>query len=273
MTESSQIWGQAFARGTEAAMDVYDQIVARVFEPWARDLVDRLAPAEGSTALDVACGPGTVTFLLAERVGASGRVMATDISPSMLAIARGKSSTGAPIEWIQSPAAPLAVESGTANTIACQQGLQFFPDKTAGLAEMRRALAPGGRAIVSIWTAVQDQDFWGALHDSIAAVWSKEIAERYEGPFSLTGETAAAFAKEAGFADVKLERVTLPVQLVGGAPALVETLLAAGIAAEFAQIDDEQHLRLLEEVTRRTRHMDRNGVLHGTLTASMLTLS
>jgi SAM-dependent methyltransferase len=199
--------------------------------------------------------------------------LATDISPAMLAIAASKDWAGAPIEWIEAPAAPLPVDTDLVSGITCQQGLQFFDDKVAALAEMRRVLEAGGRALVSIWTKVEEQDFWGALQASIAAAWSTELAERYRGPFSLTGERAAEHAKAAGFAHVQLERVTLASRLEGGAPKLVETLLASGIAADFATLDEQQRARLLEEVTRRTRHMDRNGDLHGTLTASVLTLS
>ena len=103
MTESASQWGQAFERGTVTAMEAYDHIVAHVFEPWARDIVERLSPKQGSTALDIACGPGTVTLLLAETVGPAGRVIATDISPAMLAIGRAKPAPGAPIEWVESP--------------------------------------------------------------------------------------------------------------------------------------------------------------------------
>jgi len=273
MTEPAAQWKQAFEKATVDAMNAYDRIVARVFEPWTIDIVDRLSPPEGSTVLDVACGPGNVTRELAKRIGPSGKVIATDISASMLAIAKSTPVSGAPVEWIESPAAPLLVETDFVEAVACQQGLQFFPDKTAALAEMRRALQSRGRAIVSAWTAVEDQDFWGALQASIAAAWSAEMGERYKGPFSLTGEKAAEHATEAGFSNVKTERVTLPVRLEGGASALVETLLASGIAAEFDKLDEQQRARLLEEVTRRTRHMDRDGVLHGTLTASVLTLS
>ncbi len=191
----------------------------------------------------------------------------------MLKIGRSKPVSGAPIDWIESPAAPLAVETGSVDAIVCQQGLQFFPDKPAALKEMRRALTPGGRALVSVWTQVEDQDFFGARHASIHAAWSAEIAERYKGPFSLTGEAAAQLAKDGGFKSVQLERVTLPVVLEGGAPMLVESLLAAGIAADFAKLDDDGRARLLEEVTRHTSHLERNGDLHGTLTASVLMLS
>jgi len=273
MSEPAQQWEQAFEKGTVVAMNAYHRIVARVFEPWSHDIVERLSPRKGSTVLDIACGPGNVSRLLAAAVGPNGRVLAADISPSMLAIAASTPSTGAPIEWIESPAAPLAVDSGIADGITCQQGLQFFPDQVAALAEMRRALAAGSRAIVSVWTTVEDQDIWGTLHASIAAAWSTDLADRYRGPFSLTGDVAAERARAAGFSNVELERVTLPVKMEGGAPALMESLLAAGIGADYAKLDEEGRAKLLDEITRRSRHMDRDGVLHGTLTASVLTLS
>lgn len=274
MTESFKQWSKAFERGSMDGMTAYDHIVARAFEPWARDIVDRLAPLPGSSVLDVACGPGTVTHLLAERVGPSGRVIATDISPAMLAIGGAKPVSGAPIEWIESPASQLPVDTASVGGATCQQGLQFFPDKTAALAEIRRALVPGGRALVSVWTAVEEQDFWGTLHASIAAVWSADIAERYKGPFTLTGDAAAKHAADAGFDSVVLETVTLTSTIEGGAPALVESLLAAGIAADFAALDDEHRAALLEDVTKRSRRLQKDdGALHGTLTASVLTLS
>lgn len=273
MTEPAGQWKQAFEHGSMNAMDAYDRIVARAFEEWGHDTVERLAPLEGKTVLDIACGSGTVTLMLAEAVGSTGRVIGADISPSMLAIARAKAATSAPIEWIEAPAESLPYETGSVDAISCQQGLQFFPDKTAALKEMRRVLAPGGRAVVSVWTHVEDQDFWGSLQASIGAVWSPELAERYKGPFSLTGETAAELANDAGFAGVTLERATLPERLYGGAPALVESLLAAGIAPDFAMLDDEGRARLLADVERRTQHLARDGDLYGTGTASVLTLS
>jgi len=273
MTESASEWGQAFQRGTVTAMNAYDRVVAHIFEPWAHDVVKRLSPKQRSTVLDVACGPGTVTFLLAKAVGSSGRVIATDISPAMLAIGRAKQASGAPIGWIESPAAPLPVETDSVEGIVCQQGLQFFPDKTAALAEMRRVLVPGGRALVSTWTAVEEQDLFGDVQASVASAWSAELGERYKGPFSMTGEEGAERAKAAGFANIELERVTLPVRLEGGAPVLFDSLPASGIAADFAALDDGGRARLLDELTRRTQRLDQDGVLHGTMTSTMLTLS
>ena len=183
-------------------MRVYDTIVARLFTPWAHDLIDRLAPPIGCTALDIACGPGTVSHILAERIGRDGHVAATDISPAMLDIARSKtpSPDSAPIEWLDAPAAPLPFPDSAFDIVTCQQGLQFFPDKVGALTEMRRVLRSGGRAGVAVWTRIEDQVF-GYLRDAVANVVSEELAERYLGPFLLSGEDAAQYAQQGRVRD------------------------------------------------------------------------
>ena len=64
----------------------YDEfLVPRLFNPWAEALVRAMAPARGSRALDVACGPGTVARVLAKHLGSDGVVAACDSSPAMIA--------------------------------------------------------------------------------------------------------------------------------------------------------------------------------------------
>lgn len=271
---ASGVWSNAFAAASIDAMRAYDAILARLFTPWARDLIDRVDPPRGCTALDVAAGPGTVAHLLAERIGRDGRVVAADISPAMLEIARAKPVAGdwARIDWVEAPAAPLPLPDDAVDIVTCQQGLQFFPDKVAALAEMRRTLRNGGRAAVAVWTRVEDQVF-GYLRDAIANVVSPELATRYLGPFLLSGDEAAQQARTAGFDKVELERVTLPAVLPGGAQDMFDTLPAAGIAADIAALDDAKRAELLAELTRLTEPIRDGAAVRTTMTASVLILS
>src|SRR5262249_61594269 len=85
----------------------YDEfLVPRLFEPWANLLLDKADLRPGESVLDIATGPGTVARLAAVRVGAKGRVVATDIAPPMLDIAKakGQPSAAAPIPYLSSPA-------------------------------------------------------------------------------------------------------------------------------------------------------------------------
>ena len=73
--------------GTPA--EIYERhMVPAIFARWAPDLVEAAGVRTGESALDVACGTGAVTRLLAERVGPTGKVAGLDINPGMLAVAR-----------------------------------------------------------------------------------------------------------------------------------------------------------------------------------------
>src|SRR6478672_12950926 len=73
----------------------YDEFfVPRLFQPWAKLLLDEVNLQPGEAVLDVATGPGTVARLAAVRLGAEGRVVATDIAQPMLDIAKAKAPPG-----------------------------------------------------------------------------------------------------------------------------------------------------------------------------------
>src|SRR3990172_2919489 len=79
----------------------YDPLIKLVFLPcggekrFRKRCLDFAALSEGDRVLDLCCGTGTLTHLIAERIGASGQVIGLDLSPAMLERARQKSKKGA----------------------------------------------------------------------------------------------------------------------------------------------------------------------------------
>jgi ubiquinone/menaquinone biosynthesis C-methylase UbiE len=123
------------------AAELYQRYLVPAITPlWAADLIDRVAPKPGERALDIACGTGAVTRLVAER--APGRIVGLNFNPGMLAMARFLPSNGAPIEWFEGNVLSLPVDDNCFNLVLCQLGLQFFPDKRLAVREMRRVLTP-----------------------------------------------------------------------------------------------------------------------------------
>ena len=121
--------------GTPA--EIYERhMVPAIFSRWAPDLLQAARVQTGERVLDVACGTGAVTRLLAERVGLTGNVVSLDINPGMLAVAR-RTVVGPNIEWLESSALDMPLPDATFDAVVCQQGLQFFPDRPAALSEMR----------------------------------------------------------------------------------------------------------------------------------------
>ncbi|MDQ3757023.1 MAG: class I SAM-dependent methyltransferase [Actinomycetota bacterium] len=256
MTDAAGSWSASFGAAPAEAMAVYEDVfVPRLFVPHAQVLLDELQVQPGERVLDVACGPGTVALLAAARVGPQGRVTACDISPAMLDIARAKAGADA-VEWVETPAAPLAgIAEESYDVATCQQGLQFFPDRLGALAEMRRALAPGGRAGVATWTAIEESPAFAALAAAIAGVLGAELAARYRGrPWGLhEADELAGLLRQAGFADVSVVQRTTTGLFEGGAGQLVRTLAAAAVAPEVAALGEEGYARL---VAAAARHME-----------------
>jgi SAM-dependent methyltransferase len=261
MTASS--WSASFEAADLAAMRVYDDVlVPRLFTPWARLLLDGLDLQSGDAVLDVACGPGSVTRLAAVETGPSGRVTGVDLSPAMLAIAQGKPTlTGAaPIDYHEAPADRLPVSDSDFDVATCQQGLQFFSDRAAGLAEMHRALRPGGRLGIAVWAEIERAPAFAALKGAIREVAGDELADRYSGgPWSLSDTSKLRELLEgSGFADVRVTTEALPLS-IDDAHQLGSTLAASGIAADLDALPAERRDELGRAIERNVAD---SGALH-----------
>jgi ubiquinone/menaquinone biosynthesis C-methylase UbiE len=117
---------------------------------WLRTATDAMIAmagvAPGSRVLDVAAGAGDQTRDLAERVGPSGSVVATDLSPAIVALAQARAQRGG-FGWVECRVADgedLQLGAASFDAAVCRLGLMLFPDPLQGLREMHRALRPGG---------------------------------------------------------------------------------------------------------------------------------
>jgi ubiquinone/menaquinone biosynthesis C-methylase UbiE len=273
---SKQEWGQSFASASTSAMRFYDEImVPRMFEPWAELLLDQMKLQSGQAVLDVACGPGTVTRRAAHRVGPSGRVTGCDLSTAMLDLARSKISVdaSAPIEYLECPADSLRVPDDAFDLVTCQQGLQFFPDRPAALAEMRRALRPGGQLGIAIWCAIEDCPPFAALATALGRVLGADIADAYEaGPWGFgDSDSLARLVNDNGFTNVQVRRYELPLIFEGGPGQLLLTLRSASVATTLAQLPEADQLALAEAVVEAARPITFDGIVRSHATSNILT--
>jgi ubiquinone/menaquinone biosynthesis C-methylase UbiE len=204
--------------------------------------------------LDVATGPGTLPRIAAGRLGPTGRLVGTDISAVMLAVARQKPELagGAPIEYIEAPAAPLPVASGSFDVVTCQQGLQFFPDRSAALKEMHRALKPGGRLAVAVWSSVNRQPYFAAVYAVLTEALSAEKAGPYAAPFQWpSADQLKAALERASFKGVRVEERRLPLIFEGGVDQALSALAASPLATTIAEMAEKDRRRLYELAAER----------------------
>ena len=127
--------------------DAYDFFMGR----WSRLLAPALAEAAGIAAghrvLDVGCGPGALTGVLVDLVGA-GSVAACDPSESFVAACTER-HPGVDVQ--QAGAENLPWPDHDFDAVLAQLVLNFVPDRTAAAAEMTRVLRPGGTMATAVW--------------------------------------------------------------------------------------------------------------------------
>ena len=140
-------------------------------------------------------------------------MVASDISAAMLALAAARPADPgwAPIEYLQCPASAIAARDDGFDVVLCQHGLQFFPERVAAAAEMRRVAAPGGTVALSTWAAEHPLGLFGPVNETLREAGLAEPFRRAFDPDSY--RVSAADLREllqvVGLRDVRVETVML----------------------------------------------------------------
>ncbi|WP_247596791.1 class I SAM-dependent methyltransferase [Hydrogenophaga sp. PAMC20947] len=172
----------------------------------------------GSQVLDVAAGAGEQTMTIARRVGPTGRVLATDLSPVILALAEdnAQSAGWAHVRTQVADGEDLQVEPASFDAVVCRLGLMFFGDPLCGLIEMHRALRPGGR----ICTMVFSQPEHNPCITALMSIATKHAGFPAPDPYTQGGLLSLgrpglidAQFSAAGFRDVATTRVDAPFRM------------------------------------------------------------
>src|SRR6185295_12364163 len=137
--------------------EYYDSCMGpAVFEPFAEDLVRRVAGRPPGDVLEIACGTGIVTRRLRERLDPSVRLVASDLSKAMLDYARRKPGSPGGVEWREADACKLPFADGEFGAVVCAFGVMFVPDRQAAFREARRVLKDGGTFLFSVWDRIEE---------------------------------------------------------------------------------------------------------------------
>jgi SAM-dependent methyltransferase len=259
------------ARDANAEMiEYWNQGAGPVWVTHQARLDDQLAPLgararlraglrPGERVLDVGCGCGASTLELARAVGPEGRVTAVDVSAPMLARARELAERAGlveTIEWIQGDAQSCELGEGAFDCVHSRFGVMFFDDPPAAFANLRQALAPGGRLVFLCWQA-RERNPW-MLAPALAAARHLPLPPppppEAPGPFSLADSTRLReLLGRGGFRDAELEAIDEPLTLGGGSvDEALELFLAVGpVGAMLREARPEPELR--EQVVAAVR--------------------
>ncbi|MFT4055803.1 MAG: class I SAM-dependent methyltransferase [Novosphingobium sp.] len=162
-------------------------------------------PQAGEHVLDIGCGAGASSFVLADRVGPEGRVLGLDISPQLIDRAR-ELGDGA-VDFALADAATADLAPQASDLLFSRFGVMFFDDPAAAFTHMRGALKPGGRLVFVCWRGAAENDWVRLPMGAIRGILPPPPAPDPEapGPFSF-GDPARVehLLAEAGFAEIAL---------------------------------------------------------------------
>jgi ubiquinone/menaquinone biosynthesis C-methylase UbiE len=186
----------------------YDQFSGPMFfEPYAIEVSNRINPSSIKIALELASGTGRVTNHLRNVIPSSAKLIASDISDDMLAVAKEK-LRGKNIEWQIIDARQLPFEDNSIDLVVCCFGYMFVPDKEKAFAEAFRVLRPGGTLIFTTWNKLE---LIGASHiyRKIAKSYLTDpLPESYNLPFSMYDESEIKrMLQHSGFSKFSVEPV------------------------------------------------------------------
>jgi SAM-dependent methyltransferase len=212
----------------EVPADAYTRYMGRFSEPLATVFLDTVGVRRGQRALDVGCGPGALTAVLVERLGAAA-VAAVDPSPPFVAAAAERFPD---VDVRRAGAEALPFGDDEFDLALAQLVVHFMKDPVAGVGEMARVTRPGGTVAASVWDHAVGgtgplSPFWDAV---------QVLDPQHPGETGLTGSREGDLERvfrEAGLDGVEAGRLTVTVAFATFEEWWEPFLLGVGPAGDY----------------------------------------
>ncbi len=242
----------------------YEEVTSVFMSGSAALLANSCGLEPGDSVLDVACGTGLVARHAWPLVGADGRVVGTDVNPAMLAVARSVlASLSADVEWFEAPAATQPFDDDCFDRVLCQQGLQFFPDPVAAVAEAMRVLSPGGRLHATIWATPGHNPYIERQLDMLAQLDGALVPSLRAATPERADESMLRWASEAGCADASIDLLEHTVPLTDVAAFFLQQTASTPWAPALIALGDEDRDLLAADMAQTLAPFrDPSGVHH-----------
>ena len=244
----------------------YDRCLGPVlFQLWAEDISHRVASLNPKNVLELAAGTGIVTRQLRNVLPAACELVATDLNPPMLEVAKRKFQSEERVQFEQADAMALSYTSERFDLVLCQFGVMFFPDKARSHSEVRRVMKPRGDYLFTLWDSWEANPFARVIHETVARFFPEDPPGFYKVPYGYhESDEIRNAALEGGFAEVTVQRLEMPSRiasartfaegLVFGNPLYDEVVARGGNPSELCdaleravatEMGDEIMLRIL----------------------------
>lgn len=202
----------------------WEATVATWMAPATETMLTMAGVDVGARVLDLASGAGSQTLLAARRVGAQGHVVASDIADTMLHHVRENARAAglANVTTLAGAAEDLYVAAESFDAVICRLGLMLFVDPAKALVAMRRALRPGGKVAVVVFTTPAANAFMAnPMQILLRHAGKTPPAPGQPGIFSLgVPDVIERLFADSGFVGVEQRTLALPLRMPSATQAL-----------------------------------------------------
>ena len=182
----------------------------RIFFDYAVDLADRVSKLNPTSVLELAAGTGIVTRRLRDALPENCHLLATDLNAPMLQVAKKKFGPIEKVLFETADASRLQFDDELFDTVTCQFGVMFFPDKEQSYSEVLRVLKPGGHYMFNVWGSWEKNPYAELVHEVIANFFPDDPPGFYRVPFGYYDtEEIRESVLASGYDQVTIEHVDI----------------------------------------------------------------
>lgn len=255
-------WGRA-----AAGWKKHDERFRQVTAPVTQKLLELTGIGPGHRVLDIACGTGQPSIPAAHLVGDTGFVLATDMAPEMIEVARenAKAEGVTNIEFRLIDGEEIDVPAESFDAVTCRWGMMFMPEPLRFLHQAYGALKPGGRIAVSVWGPPERNPF--------ISLPMAVLRKHYQGPplpdptapggiFSFANEKKIEFVLEqAGFQNIHIDPLEMPMAVFDSGAEYLQYMkdIAGPLASLLNQLSAKARKAAESEVMKAAPQGDANG--------------
>lgn len=263
MTDALDEWQELAPRWERGRELLWES--TRTVSEW---LVDRLEPKPGQTILDIAAGTGETGFLAAERLGDTGHLISSDLSPNMLEA--GQRVAGlfgvANAEFRVLDAERLDLADASVDGVLSRFGYILKGDPPPSLREIRRVLRQGGRLAFAVW-AERAQNRWMTVPVDVM-IERGHLAPQTEEHIRLSEKrnalTIRRLLDDAGFGEAEVEEMPVGYRFANAEELWFFVSELRGPAAlALAKLDDDERRAVREEIEQRADRVEQGFELTG----------